>query len=255
MLALNFKTSVSGQIFLFCLFPAIALADVHKCKNQDGTITYSDRPCQGAPRTSATPLDPAVTPTKQQQKFTGDDRVDRLMNDPNFIARGDRCNKGDIKACNEIFDNVNEMANDECSSSGDKMACSWAYCSKTTSGKATGSEFIACAKTSEFPYGSFWAIQDGKPEFNKKPHPDLLKLMNGSVRNNRLTLLCFRKRASITTMQSSFLFINEVQRYYDGANGPAVEYTFNVDVGKGGNTVMSQNYRSIEELAAVHCEN
>ena len=237
---------------LACSLPAMSYAGVYKCKNPDGTVTYSDRPCPDAAANAGTkqPSNPSRSTGATPSKTVKEDPI--LKYDPNYRERGARCDQGDMTACESLFETADRIASDECDK-GDKRGCSFKYCGATNiQGKARTSDFISCAKSKDYPHGSYWAISDGKPRFNTPPERSYIAkkdIGDGFIGTNPLDMICFRERASMSEMQGSLLRLHELMHVSRDAS---VKYTFSLNPGRENFTPVE--YQTLEELAAQHCK-
>ncbi len=235
---------------LVCSLPMMTDAEVHKCKNPDGTVTYSDQPCPGAAKPLANPSGAPAKPDPSSPKSKKEDPV--LKYDPNYRERGARCNQGDWKECKAIFETVDRIASDECDK-GDKTSCSFKYCGATNiEGKAPASDFIACAKSKDYPYGRYWAISDGKPRFNTPPEQRYMSkkdIGDGFIGTNPLSMICFRESASMREMQGSLLKLHELIHVSNSA--PTI---FRFSLNPGRENFKPVEYQTLEALAEQHCK-
>lgn len=157
------------------LVPALAFAQVHKCKGADGSLRYSDQPCPGKGMTvgeARAALDaerPApvvpVSPAPSEPRRS----APRLP--ASFFDRGPPPSQKDIEMLKDVkrqYDRYRAERSDRCRA-GDNEACISQACQTVLQNRGPAEDFKACARAYKRPVGDNWIAHGGEPERYDSP--------------------------------------------------------------------------------------
>lgn len=262
-----------------------AQAQIYKCKQPDGSTSYSDRPCAG----SSSPSPALGASSTNGTSHAKGREIPQGFNErwPDQRAKGDKhlrdCNDGNVTACtgyqrtkDEDFRASRGVSEKTFKSfmseqfracqAGNRKACEESECS-TMAAAGTGGpwdsrpaeDFKTCARGLGFPYGNYWAIAYGKLDSTTVGDSYYLnKLEHGAQWKNALFLTCFRKRASSSNFKGSVHRIAEIVTISKEGKKASMTFSYapqegqvSFDVSKGES---SNSQKTLEELADRLCE-
>ena len=186
---------------------SVSYAEIYKCKNSDGTISYSERPCSGSS-------------VKQVAPWADDDKLS-----PKDAERKDKIMRQTLKDIDAAFNELHQRCKN-----GDMKACKETACGVAMTPEGTMDDLALCAKSKGLPYGRDWAIVSGK-SFSTEDSSSVKNSLNRTNMTETgflqdLTMGCWRKKSSPDTFG-----------YY---NVPLVETVFK----KKGDDRLTFEYRS-----------
>lgn len=268
-------------VLIFCVIPIGVNAQIYKCKNADGEVGYSDRPCSGS-EVSSTPMEKTISENSGQSKAKeiGKEFQGRWSDWYSVMDKHLReCQAGDEKACNEykrvkeeyfrtsrgdFQQTLQSMLSEQfrACKAGNRKACEESECASMGSAGWTETwarrpveDFIACAKGLGLPFGSYWAIASGKPDFNSMPDQYYInKMDDGTQWKNTLAMTCFRKKVSAYEFKGISHRIVEIVSVSKTETGAKLTFTFSPKIETWNGEGASPEYRTLEELASHLCE-
>lgn len=268
-------------VLIFCAIPVGANAQIYKCNNANGEVSYSDRPCLGAEVSSA-PMREIISenPEQSKAKEIGKEFQGRWSDWHGLMDKHLReCQAGVEQACNE-YNRVKEeyfktsrgdfqqtlqsMLSEQfrACKAGNRKACEESECASMnlagwteTWARRPSEDFIACARGLGLPFGSYWAIASGKPDFNRMSDQYYINNMDdGTQWKNALTITCFRKKVSASEFKGVSHRIVEVVSVSKVESGAKLTFTFSPKIEAWNGESDSPEYRTLEELANHLCE-
>lgn len=262
-----------------------AQAQIYKCKQPDGSTSYSDQPCAE----SSSPSPALGASSAARSSHSKGREIAQGFNErwADQRAKGDKplrdCNNGNVSACKEYQRTRDEYfqasrgdfektvnsftsAQFRACQAGNRKACEESECSTMEAAGRGGpwdsrpaEDFKTCARGLGFPFGNYWAIASGKLDSTSVGDSSYLnKLEHGTQWKNALALTCFRKRATSSSFKGSVHRIAEIVTISkEGTKASRTfsyapqEGQFSFEVSKGES---SNSQKTLEELADRLCE-
>jgi hypothetical protein len=259
----------------FC-FTAMVHAEVYKCKNADGKISYSDQECPGSTAVQTPPKSapgPAATqPAKQEERFTNvikkeEPNQPRVYSryspepDPPMSQQEKDKWRALAKEMGQKFDAAMADLRRQCKG-GDAKACKEIACYSLDARSGPAEDFLYCAKARGLMHGPYWVITSGSPDPDPQNDKHLLeaaltpRLPAGRHVSSasRMQLMCFRKNGSRTDPLADQYNVEQILYVSKGANGPVLTHAFaQWGYGTYGTKAMPE-YKTLDELVDKTCE-
>lgn len=259
-------------VVLACLcIPALAYGQAYKCKNPDGTVSFSDQPCPGslgAPTVDNNSDTSKIVEDLLLKKHPTKEETDRLFlrYDKDFYENGRRCKEeGTMNACKDALKALNGLNADQAKlcKNGNMEACKITCDGTLYMARASADEFLTCAKVKKLIHGDYWLLTQGRPTHNSEQlDPGLVadaltpRFPAGKHNYGNMTMKCFRKKISVSKVEAVDYKVDENLYVSRGANGPVFRRTFSLEMPRSDKIVqpVMPEFQTLQELANNICE-